>query len=61
MEFPKQKIKANHSNSVLKPNHRILEAMHEGAIMVSVHSLTQDSHNVLSRSRIIFVQVSGRI
>ena len=28
-----------------------LEAMHEGAIMVSVHSLTQDSHNALNRSR----------
>ena len=25
--------------------------MHEGTIMVSVHSLTQDSRNVLNRSR----------
>ena len=27
------------------------EGMHEGAIMVSVHSLTQDSRNVLNRPR----------
>ena len=44
------------------------EGTHEGAIMASVHSLTQDSRNDLNRSRTrrnpffnLFVQISGRI
>ena len=42
------------SVATLKPRSdaRILpEGMHEGVIMVSVHSLTQDSRNALNRSR----------